>query len=156
MKKLITSLACGTVLSMSLLGAGHAVNAAGTGGMGSAVPDTGMNGLKTENRTGNTMSDMGTRTGGPMLNQEDNTLLNRTTGTTHNNDSIMNDKMRTGTNGTTTQYPDASRGTKYRATSTTTAATNNDGNRSNWGWLGLVGLLGLAGMRSRSGERDRH
>ncbi len=91
-----------------------------------------------------------------MLNQEDNNLLNRTTGTTHNNDSIMNDKMRTGTNGTTTQYPDASRGTKYRATSTTTNATNNDDNGSNWGWLGLVGLLGLAGMRSRSGERDRH
>ncbi|WP_052092246.1 WGxxGxxG family protein [Paenibacillus sp. FSL H7-0357] len=158
MKKLITSLACGTVLSISLLGAGNAANAAGTAGMGSAVPDTGMNGLKTENRTenrtGNTMGNMGTRTGAPMLNQEDNTLMNRTTGTTHRNDSIMNDRIRTGTNDTLTQYPDTSRGTKYRATSTTTAATTN-GRGSNWGWLGLLGLLGLAGMRSRSGERDR-
>nr|WP_231506493.1 WGxxGxxG family protein [Paenibacillus sp. UNC451MF] len=33
----------------------------------------------------------------------------------------------------------------------TNAAT--DGNKSNWGWLGLLGLTGLFGLRSR--DRDR-
>lgn len=33
------------------------------------------------------------------------------------------------------------------------ANATNDGNRTNWGWLGLLGLAGLAGLKRRDPER---
>ncbi|OKP89874.1 hypothetical protein A3844_04230 [Paenibacillus helianthi] len=130
MNKLITSLACGTVLSMSLLGVGYASSASGTTGMGGTAPV--YNGSSTNDH-----------------------MMNNTTGTLRNNDTIMRDKIRTGDNTTVSPLSNTTTTGRYRATSTTTNATDNDNNRSNWGWLGLVGLLGLAGMRSKSGERER-
>ncbi|WP_379161309.1 WGxxGxxG family protein [Paenibacillus sp. sgz5001063] len=143
MNKLITSLACGTVLSMSLLGVGYASNASGTAGMGGTAPI--YNGSSTNDRMG---------TGTRMMNEQGNTMLNNTTGTLRNNDTIMRDKVRTGDNSTVSPLSNTTQTGRYRATSTTTNATDND-NGSNWGWLGLVGLLGLAGMRNRSSERER-
>jgi MYXO-CTERM domain-containing protein len=157
LNKLITSLACGTVLSMSLLGAGNAANAAGTGGgMGSAIPDTGATGTRTERirETNGTGSHMMNGTDTRMMNQQGNTMMNQTTGTMRKGETILKDAVRTGENNTVSPLSTTPTG-RYRATSTTTNNTDND-NGSNWGWLGLIGLLGLAGMRSRSGERDRH
>ncbi|OKP97492.1 WGxxGxxG family protein [Paenibacillus sp. P46E] len=148
MNKLITSLACGTVLSMSLLGVGYASSASGTTGMGGTAPV--YNGSSTTDRMTNT------GTGTHMMNEQGNTMMNNTTGTLRNNDTIMRDKIRTGDNTTVSPLSGTTTTGRYRATSTTTNATDNDNNRSNWGWLGLVGLLGLAGMRSKSGERERH
>ncbi|MFD1904947.1 hypothetical protein ACFSQ7_14285 [Paenibacillus rhizoplanae] len=59
MNKLITSLACGTVLSMSLLGAGSISAAAAPGGMTTTTPGVmsttapGMNNTTTDGRMGN-------------------------------------------------------------------------------------------------------
>ncbi|MGN7761274.1 WGxxGxxG family protein [Paenibacillus sp. 22594] len=147
MNKLITSLACGTVLSMSLLGVGYASSASGTTGMGGTAPV--YNGSSTNDRMNNT------GTGTRMMNEQGNTMMNNTTGTLRNNDTIMRDKIRTGDNSTVSPLSNTTPTGRYRATSTTTNATDNDDNGSNWGWLGLVGLLGLAGMRSKSGERER-
>ncbi|KAI7252020.1 hypothetical protein KC345_g11521 [Hortaea werneckii] len=131
LKKLITSLACGTVLSMSLLGVGYASTAAGTSGMGGTAPV--INSTTTDNRMGN----MG------------NTMMNQTTGTMHKNETIMRDKIRTGDNSSVSPLNNTTPTGIYRAQST----TDDNDNNSNWGWLGLLGLLGLVGMRSRSGER---
>lgn len=170
MNKLITSLACGTVLSMSLMGASYASNDIGSAALG-GVPNanTGMDGTN-HNR---------------MMNTEGN-LMNGVTGTVNQTENIMRDKIRTtndnyrtrgtGTNNnqrnnswdnnTTNNYIRDNTNTnsqmspmanttpagRYRATSTTTNNDNN-GRTSNWGWLGLFGLLGLLGMRSKSEER---
>ncbi|WP_342478675.1 WGxxGxxG family protein [Paenibacillus sp. FSL H7-0350] len=156
MNKLITSLACGTVLSMSLLGAGDI--SAAPGGMMTTTPGVmstsapGMNSTTTDGRMGNmNMRDMDDRT----MDNRGNTLMNETRDSMHKTESIMKDKIRTGDNSSVSPLSNNNTTGRYRAQSTTTTATNN-GNRSNWGWLGLVGLLGLAGMRSRTGERDRH
>ncbi|WP_405168619.1 WGxxGxxG-CTERM domain-containing protein [Paenibacillus sp. FSL H3-0286] len=157
MNKLITSLACGTVLSMSLMGASYASNAVGSAALG-GIPaaNTGMDGTAEHTR---------------MMNTEGN-LMNGTTGTLNQHESIMKDKIRIDdnyrpnnyntdnyndtrnnyrTNSTVNPATNTTQTGKYRATSTTTNAATNKG--SNWGWLGLLGLLGLAGMRSRSDER---
>ncbi|ETT56983.1 MULTISPECIES: WGxxGxxG family protein [Paenibacillus] len=145
MNKLITSLACGTVLSMSLMGASYASNAVGSAALG-GIPaaNTGMDGTAEHTR---------------MMNTEGN-LMNGTTGTMNQHESIMKDKIRIDdnyrpnnyrTNSTVNPATNTTQTGKYRATSTTTNAATNKG--SNWGWLGLLGLLGLAGMRSRSDER---
>ncbi|MNO56140.1 hypothetical protein D3C76_466500 [compost metagenome] len=147
MNKLITSLACGTVLSMSLLGVGYASTASGTTGMGGTSPV--YNGSAANDR----MTNMGT-TGTRMMNEQGNTMMNNTTGTLRNNDTIMRDKVRTGDNTTVSPLANTTQTGRYRATATTTNAADND-NDFDWGWLGLVGLLGLAGMRNRSGERER-
>ncbi|WP_042216621.1 WGxxGxxG family protein [Paenibacillus borealis] len=151
MNKLITSLACGTVLSMSLLGAGYTSAAAGTTGMGSTAPVT--NSTTSDTRMG-TMGNMGNMDGRstPMTNGRGNTMMNQTTGTMHKTETIMKDKIRTGDNSSVSPLNNTTPTGIYRAQSTTT--DNNNG--SNWGWLGLLGLLGLVGMRSRSGERERH
>lgn len=148
MNKLITSLACITMLSMSLMGAGHAAHAAGTGGgMGTAIPDTGATGTRTE-RIRETNG-----TGSNMMNQQGNTMMNQTTGTVRKGETMLKDAVGNGDNSTVSPLSNTTPTGRYRATSTT--ATTGNGNGSNWGWLGLIGLLGLAGMRSRSGERDR-
>ncbi|HBS47166.1 MAG TPA: hypothetical protein DEA91_26755 [Paenibacillus sp.] len=145
MNKLITSLACGTVLSMSLMGASYASNAIGSAALG-GIPNanTGMDGTVNNTR---------------MMNTEGN-LMNGTTGTMNQNESIMRDKIRTGDNytrdnynrNTVTPLSNTTTDGRYRATSTTTnTGTTRKG--TNWGWLGLFGLLGLVGMRSRSNER---
>jgi MYXO-CTERM domain-containing protein len=135
LKKLITSLACGAVLSMSLLGTGYASTAAGTAGMGGTAPV--INSTNTDNRMGN-------------MGNTGNTMMNQTTGTMHKNETIMKDKIRTGDNSTVSPLSNSTSTGNYRAQSTTTDNNKN----SNWGWLGLLGLLGLVGMRSRSGERN--
>ena len=145
MNKLITSLACGTVLSMSLMGASYASNAIGSAALG-GIPNatTGMDGTVNNTR---------------MMNTEGN-LMNGTTGTMNQHESIMRDKIRTGDNytrdnynrNTVTPLSNTTTDGRYRATSTTTnTGTTRKG--TNWGWLGLFGLLGLVGMRSRSNER---
>ncbi|WNS43888.1 WGxxGxxG family protein [Paenibacillus sp. MMS20-IR301] len=143
MNKLITSLACGTVLSVSLLGAGYTASAAGTMGMDGRVPST--NSTTTDSR----MSNMGSMDGRStqMMNSRGNTMMNQTTGTMHRNETIMKDKIRTGDNSSVSPLSNSTPTGVYRAQSTT------NGNGSGWGWLGLLGLLGLAGMRNRSGER---
>ncbi|MEK3759601.1 WGxxGxxG family protein [Paenibacillus sp. FSL P4-0338] len=153
MNKLITSLACGTVLSMSLLGAGDISAASAPGGMMTTTPGVmstaapGMNNT-TDGRMGN-MGNMDDR-----MMDRGNTMMNQTRDTLRRDDTIMGDKIRTGDNSPVSPLNNNNTTGRYRAQNTTTTA-NND-NRSNWGWLGLVGLLGLAGMRSRTGERDRH
>lgn len=79
MNKLITSLACGTVLSMSLMGASYASNAVGSAALG-GIPaaNTGMDGTAEHTR---------------MMNTEGN-LMNGTTGTMNQHESIMKDKIR--------------------------------------------------------------
>lgn len=151
MNKLITSLACGTVLSMSLLGAGYTSAAAGTTGMGGTAPVT--NSTTSDTRMG-TMGNMGDMDGRstPMTNGRGNTMMNQTTGTMHKNETIMKDKIRTGDNSSVSPLNNTTPTGIYRAQST----TGDNDNGSNWGWLGLLGLLGLVGMRSRSGERERH
>ncbi|WP_254075348.1 WGxxGxxG family protein [Paenibacillus tritici] len=149
MNKLITSLACGTVLSMSLLGAGDISAAAG--GMSTTTPP-GMNSTTTDGRMGN-MGNMGNMDDRTMDNRG-NTLMNETRDSMHKTENIMKDKIRTGDNSSVSPLSNNTTTGRYRAQSTT--ATDNNDNRSNWGWLGLLGLLGLAGMRSRTGERDRH
>lgn len=176
MNKLITSLACGTVLSMSIMGASYASNEIGSAALG-GIPaaNTGMDGTVNNTR---------------LMNTEGN-LMNGTTGTLNRNESIMKDKIRTNdnyrpngystnnynqrnntwdntTNGYTTDgYTRGNYNTnntvnpmtnttpagRYRATSTTTNTTGTS-RGSNWGWLGLFGLLGLLGMRSRSEGRS--
>ncbi|MNO55380.1 hypothetical protein D3C76_458700 [compost metagenome] len=160
MNKLITSLACSTVLSMSIMGASYASNATGTAALG-GIPNanTGMDGSVNNTR---------------LMNTEGN-LMNGTTGTMNQHESIMKDKIRTGDNyrpntyntnnyndgnytrdnynrNTVTPLGNTTPDGKYRATSTTTN-TGTTSRGSNWGWLGLLGLLGLVGMRSRSDER---
>lgn len=145
MNKLITSLACGTVLSMSIMGASYASNAVGSAALG-GIPNanTGMDGTVNNTR---------------MMNTEGN-LMNGTTGTMNQHESIMRDKIRTGENytrdnynrNTVTPLSNTTTDGRYRATSTTTN-TGTTKRGSNWGWLGLFGLLGLVGMRSRSEER---
>jgi len=147
--KLITSLACGTVLSMSIMGASYAnpIGSAALGGIPNA--NTGMDGTVNNTR---------------MMNTEGN-LMNGTTGTMNQNESIMRDKIRTGENyrpntyntnnynrNTVAPLSNTTTDGRYRATSTTTN-TGTTSRGSNWGWLGLLGLLGLVGMRSRSDER---
>lgn len=80
MNKLITSLACGTVLSMSIMGASYAnpIGSAALGGIPNA--NTGMDGTVNNTR---------------MMNTEGN-LMNGTTGTMNQHESIMKDKIRTG------------------------------------------------------------
>ncbi len=159
MNKLITSLACCTVLSMSVMGASYASNPIGSAAFG-GIPNanTGMDGTVNNTR---------------MMNTEGN-LMNGTTGTMNQHESIMKDKIRTGENyrpntyntnnynenytrdnynrNTVSPLSNTTTDGRYRATSTTTnTATTSRG--SNWGWLGLFGLLGLVGMRSRSDER---
>ncbi|CAH1055267.1 YppG family protein [Paenibacillus pseudetheri] len=145
MNKLITSLACSTVLSMSLMGASYASNTIGSAALG-GIPNanTGMDGTVNNTR---------------MMNTEGN-LMNGTTGTMNQHESIMRDKIRTGDNytrdnynrNTVTPLSNTTTDGRYRATSTTTnTGTTRKG--TNWGWLGLFGLLGLVGMRSRSNER---
>ncbi|WP_025704826.1 WGxxGxxG family protein [Paenibacillus graminis] len=127
MNKLITSFACGTVLSMSLLGVGYASTASGT---------TGMDG-----------------TGNRMMNEQGNTMMNNTTGTgTTGTTGTM--RNRGGDNSTVSPLSNTTQTGRYRANATTANANDND-NDFDWGWLGLVGLLGLAGMRNKSGERER-
>ncbi|CAH1195799.1 hypothetical protein PAECIP111892_02107 [Paenibacillus auburnensis] len=149
MNKLITSLACGTVLSLSLLGSGYAANAAGTGGgMSTTIPDTGTTGTRTEG-----IREMN-GTGTHLMNQGNN-MMNQTTGSMRKGENMVRDAVTPGDNNRVSPLNNTTQTGRYRATSTTTNANNNDDNDSNWGWLGLVGLLGLAGMRSRSTERDR-
>ena len=157
MNKLITSLACGTVLSMSLLGAGSI--SAAPGGMTTTIPGVmsttapGMHSTTTDGRMGNMhMRDLDDRT----MDNRGNTLMNETRDSMHKTESIMKDKIRTGDNSSVSPLSNNNTTGRYRAQSTTTTGTTNNDNRSNWGWLGLLGLLGLAGMRSRTGERDRH
>lgn len=145
MNKLITSLACGTVLSVSLLGAGYTASAAGTTGMGGTAPV--INSTTTDNRMGNMDNMDGINTRDRMMNSRGNTMMNQTTGTMHRNETIMKDKIRTGDNSSVSPLSNSTPTGIYRAQSTTA------GNGSGWGWLGLLGLLGLVGMRSRSGER---
>ncbi|WP_339219457.1 WGxxGxxG family protein [Paenibacillus sp. FSL H8-0332] len=150
MNKLITSLACGTVLSMSLLGAGSI--SAAPGGMTTTTPGVmsttapGMNNMSTDGRMGN-MGNMDDR----MMDGRGNTMMNETRDSMHKTESIMKDKIRTGDNSSVSPLSNDMPTGRYRAQSTTT--TSNTGKGSNWGWLGLVGLLGLAGMRSRTGDR---
>lgn len=176
MNKLITSLACGTVISMSIMGASYASPAIGTASLG-GIPEV------TSTMDGN----MGNTR---MMNNNGN-LMNGTTGTMNQNESIMKDKIRTnGNNGYSTNnnnnnqrnnnwdnytngymWDNTNTNTnnrvspmanitpagRYRTNSTTTGTTNNnnDNNRgSNWGWLGLFGLLGLVGMRNRGSENN--
>lgn len=146
MNKLITSLACGTVLSMSVMGASYASSANGSASLG-GIPAV---------------------TTGTM----DGNLMNGTTGTLNTNESIMRDKIRTNDsyreyynntnrgnyntnnyNNTVSPLANTTPTGRYRTTSTTTNNANTN-RGSNWGWLGLLGLLGLVGMRSRSGERN--
>ncbi|OMD43520.1 MULTISPECIES: hypothetical protein [Paenibacillus] len=159
MNKLITSLACCTVLSLSVMGASYAnpIGSAALGGIPNA--NTGMDGTVNNTR---------------MMNTEGN-LMNGTTGTMNQHESIMRDKIRTGENynrnnyhnnnyntenytrdnynrNTVTPLSNTTTDGRYRATSTTTN-TGTTSRGSNWGWLGLFGLLGLVGMRSRSDER---
>ncbi|WP_052416658.1 WGxxGxxG family protein [Paenibacillus sp. FSL R5-0912] len=152
MNKLITSLACGTVLSMSLLGAGYTSAAAGTTGMGGTAPVT--NSTTSDTRMGTMGNNMGNMDGRstPMMNGRGNTMMNQTTGTMHRNETIMRDKIRTGDNSSVSPLNNTTPTGIYRAQST----TDDNDNGSNWGWLGLLGLLGLVGMRSRSGEHERH
>ncbi|MEK3879200.1 WGxxGxxG family protein [Paenibacillus sp. FSL H8-0122] len=158
MNKLITSLACGTVLSMSLLGAGD-ISAAAPGGMTTTIPGVmsttapGMHSTTTDGRMGN-MGNMG-NLDDRMMDSRGNTMMNETRDSMHKTESIMKDKIRTGDNSSVSPLSNNNTTGRYRAQSTTTTA-NNDNRSSNWGWLGLLGLLGLAGMRSRTGERDRH
>ncbi|WP_052380478.1 WGxxGxxG family protein [Paenibacillus camerounensis] len=184
MNKLVTSLACGTLLSMSLMGSGYAANAAGTGGgMGASIPDTGRTGMQTEriretngttgthmlngtgnrmmNQTGNTMRGTESRmnhNGNTMMNELERSgdkMMNNATGTMRKGGNMVNNAVRGNDNSSVSPLSTSTETGRYRATSTTTSATDNN-RGSNWGWLGLVGLLGLAGMRSRSGERERH
>lgn len=133
MKKLVTSLVCGTVLSMSLLGSGYASSAADMTGLGN---NQGRAGTTTNGGLGT----MGTDT---RANPVGNTM-NGMTGTRNNNtvSPLTNNNNRAG-NGT-----GAGTG-NFRATATN--ANRNAG--FDWGWLGLAGLLGLAGMRSGTRER---
>lgn len=155
MNKLITTIACGTVLSMSLLGASDI--SAAPGGMTTTTPGVmstsapGMN-TTTDGRMGN-MGNMGNMDD-RMMDNRGNTLMNETRDSMHKTENIMRDKVRTGDNSSVSPLSNNNTTGRYRAQSTTT--NNNNDNRSNWGWLGLLGLLGLAGMRSRTGERDRH
>lgn len=130
MKKLIKSLVCCSVLSMSLVGVGFASTATDTTGLGN-------------NRQGNGMGTMGTDT--RMTNQDTMNgtgTMNRTNG--------MTTRGRNGDNNTVSPLANNNnRNGNYRAT----AANDNDNDGFDWGWLGLAGLLGLAGMRSRTGER---
>jgi len=159
LKKLITSLACCTVLSMSLLGVGYASNASGTAGMGGTTQGTtgtyGTGNYPT-NRDGNLLNraEDAVNRGVGTMERGVNRMTNTGTTRTPVNDTIMTDKYRSYNNGTTSPISNDRVTGRYRATSTTTGTTTNN-NGSNWGWLGLVGLLGLAGMRSRreSGER---
>ncbi|WP_150266173.1 WGxxGxxG family protein [Paenibacillus tepidiphilus] len=163
MNKLITSLACGTLLSMSLMGVGFAESAAGT--MGNTVPDTGARGGQgvVNNLTNDAHRMYNEGTG--RLNQAGNNMMNQVTGTGNRTDNIMRDKVRTGDNNngvsplSTTndngryRTNNTTDNGRYRANATT---NNNDNDNGNWGWLGLIGLLGLAGMRNRSVDRERH
>lgn len=148
MNKLITSLTCGTILSMSLLGANYTSAAVGTTGMGGTSPA--VNSTATDGRMNNMGNMDATRD--RMTNGRGNTMMNQTTGTMHRNETIMRDKVRTGDNSSVSPLSNSTPTGNYRAQST----TGDNDNNSNWGWLGLLGLLGLVGMRSRSGERERH
>ncbi|UQZ32838.1 hypothetical protein C2I18_04245 [Paenibacillus sp. PK3_47] len=162
MNKLITSLACTTVLSMSLLGVGSAAHAAGTGGgMGSAVPDTGATGMNTErthmlNGTGNgTGNGNGTGTG---IGTRVNNMMDRTTGTVNRTtDNILGGDRnnRTGDNHGVSPLSNNNNNNNNNGRYRATAANNNNDDGMDWGWLGLIGLLGLAGMRNKSSERER-
>lgn len=170
MNKLLTSLACGTVLSMSILGVGFAENASGMsmGGSGGMTTRTAPTPTYTNDRVGNmdTNNYMDR-----MVNQAGRDLTNTMTGTVRKTENIMDDKVRTDNyrtndyrtnnyrtnnyrndNSTVSPLSNATPTGRYRATSTTTN-NDNDNNNGNWGWLGLIGLIGLAGMRNRSSER---
>lgn len=147
MKKMMISLACSTLLSMSIAGAGFA---ASTGGMGA-------NNTGTMNQDGGILG-----RGADTINRAGDNTMNRMTGTTNT----------TGTTGTNGTYGTTGYGTNgvnngnngnYRTNNTTrngngnyraNAANNND-NDMDWGWLGLLGLIGLAGMRNRNKEPQR-
>lgn len=165
MNKLITSLACGTVISMSIMGASYASSPIGTAALGGIPMVT--TGVMDGNMDGNTGN-------ARMMNSNGN-WMNGTTGTVNKNESIMKDKIRTSDNynhnnyhnnnynpgsytrdnykGTVSPLANTTPAGRYRATSTTTNTTSTS-RGSNWGWLGLFGLLGLVGMRSRGGERN--
>ncbi|CQR57480.1 WGxxGxxG family protein [Paenibacillus riograndensis] len=124
MKKLITTFACGTVLSMSLLGVGYASTATGT---------TGFDG-----------------TGTRMMNEQGNTMMNNTTGTTGTTGTMHN---RAGENYNVTPLSNNTHTGRYRATSTTTNTTTGRGSNWGWlGLVGLLGLAGMrsrSGERDR-------
>ncbi|SET62263.1 WGxxGxxG family protein [Paenibacillus sp. NFR01] len=160
MNKLLTSLACGTVLSMSILGVGFAENASGMsmGGSGGMTTRNAPAPTYTNDRVGNmdTNNYMDR-----MVNQAGRDMTNTMTGTVRKTENIMDDKVRTDNyrtnnyrndNSTVSPLSNATPTGRYRATSTT-ANNDNDNNNGNWGWLGLIGLIGLAGMRNRSSER---
>ncbi len=179
MNKLITSLACGTVLSMSIMGASYASSPTGTAALG-GIPE-----VTTATMDGNMDGNMGNAR---MMNNNGN-WMNGTTGTMNKNESIMKDKIRTNdnyrpngystnnynqrnndwdnytngymwdntntnTNNKVSPMAGITPAGRYRATSTTVNNTGTTNRGSNWGWLGLFGLLGLVGMRSRGGERN--
>ncbi|MFD1773003.1 WGxxGxxG family protein [Paenibacillus rhizophilus] len=130
MKKLMASLACSAVLSMSLMGVGYASNATETVGMeGTAFHGTGTN----DGMTGN-------------MYRGDGVTNPTGIGNMRTNDNTITGAGRTDT--TVTPLANTTRTGNYRAT----AANNNRNNNVDWGWLGLIGLLGLAGMRNKSRE----
>ncbi|KWX70847.1 hypothetical protein AML91_25695 [Paenibacillus jilunlii] len=137
---MLTSFACGTVLSMSLLGVGYASTASGTTG---AVGT----GTRMMNEQGNTMMNNTTGTGTAGFGTTGTTGTG--TGTTGTTGTMRN---RGGDNNNVSPLSNTTQTGRYRANATTTNAADND-NDFDWGWLGLVGLLGLAGMRNKSGER---
>ncbi|GGG03804.1 hypothetical protein GCM10010912_55710 [Paenibacillus albidus] len=141
MNKLITSLACCTVLSMTLMGASYASPASVTGMGGTTQGKMDTNDGITNNGTVNNPLGNDNR-----MTTPDGNMMNGTTGTMNRNN--RGDDYRISP--LTTAGPNGN----YRARATTGATNNGNDNGANWGWLGLVGLLGLAGMRNRStGDR---
>lgn len=160
--KLITSLACSTVLSLSIMGASYASTAVGSAALG-GIPNanTGMDGTADNTRM-NTEGNLMNRTTGPVRpypdesirkvpNQGSQTRDNYTRGN-YNPNSTSNVAPIGNTTTNTNTNTNANTNGRYRATSLTDN-TSNTNRSSNWGWLGLLGLVGLAGMRSRSDER---
>jgi MYXO-CTERM domain-containing protein len=155
--KLITSLACCTVLSMSVMGASYASHAIGSAALG-GVPaaNTGMDGNANHTRMINTNSNLMNGTTG-TVNQHENLIKDKIRPDDHYRPSNYNsnsyDQGNYNNDGRVAPLSNTTPTGKYRATSTTTNTAGTTSRGSNWGWLGLFGLLGLVGMRSRSDER---
>ncbi|WP_410514559.1 WGxxGxxG family protein [Paenibacillus sp. BR2-3] len=115
MNKLITSLVCGTVLSMSLVGASYASTASGTTDLDGTTP--GRNGTTTNGGLG-TMG-TGNRMTNPIRNMDRNN------------------------NNTVSPLSNNNRNGNYRATATTNADRDNDVDWGWLGLLGLLGLAGM-------------